>query len=369
MKSQTSAFELSCVIRELQDLMSAKVEKIYLNEKDLLIVLHVPSTGKRFLRINVPDFAYIASYRGTFPEKPGGFCMFLRKYLSNARLREVNQLGFERIAEFVFERKEGKYRLIAEFFSTGNLILCTDEHIIMNPLENQKWKDRTVRGRVEYKYPQKKYNFLLLKEEELSVLLKESNRDSVVKTLAIDLGLGGTYSEELLFRAGIDKARKVLKPEEISALFSEMKKLRTEKVKGTVIGKEIVPIELRSMGDDHGKGRASFKTFNEALDSVLSEAKEKEEAAVVEVKEKEHKTKVEKILASQLEDIKRLEQEADVNQKKGELIYTNYRLVSEILAELSKAKKKYTLKEMKEKLKGHRIVKDINNEEVVIQLD
>ena len=66
-----------------------------------------------------------------------------------------------------------------------------------------------------------------------------------------------------------------------------------------------------------------------------------------------------------------LRQQADENQRKGELLYENYQVVKDILDELNIAKKKYSWKEIKEKLKGHKLVKQINekDQEVVIEIE
>ena len=57
-------------------------------------------------------------------------------------------------------------------------------------------------------------------------------------------------------------------------------------------------------------------------------------------------------------------------RQKGELIYQNYQLIKEILDELNKASKKYSWKEIKEKLKGHKVIKEVNEKErkVIIEV-
>ena len=49
------------------------------------------------------------------------------------------------------------------------------------------------------------YNLFDLKEEDLSLLLKNSKKDSLVTSLATELGLGGLYSEEVCLISNIDK--------------------------------------------------------------------------------------------------------------------------------------------------------------------
>ena len=51
------------------------------------------------------------------------------------------------------------------------------------------------------------------------------------------------------------------------------------------------------------------------------------------------------------------------SREKGESIYHNYQLIKEVLEELNKASKKYSWKEIKEKLKEHKVIKEINEKD------
>ena len=59
------------------------------------------------------------------------------------------------------------------------------------------------------------------------------------------------------------------------------------------------------------------------------------------------------------------------NRKKAELIYKNYQLIKEILDEINKASKKYSWEDIKKKLKGHKVVKDVDvkDKRVVVDMD
>jgi len=237
----------------------------------------------------------------------------------------------------------------------------------MSALETKKWKDREIKKGLEYVYPKQKHNFLKLKQNELAELIKTSDKENLVKALAIDLGLGGLYAEELLLRAKIDKNKKKLIEKEISTLFDKVKELRKLKLSPTVVGKEILPVDMVSFQD---KEKHGFTTFNEALDNTLtkhiitkkSETHEKEATKKI--------SKEERILDNQGEHIIKLKKQADENQIIGEAIYHNYQLIDEILFEITKAKKNLDWKQIKEKLKGHKIVKQINekNQEVIVEV-
>jgi len=57
------------------------------------------------------------------------------------------------------------------------------------------------------------------------------------------------------------------------------------------------------------------------------------------------------------------------NNERAEIFYTNYNLIQNIITELKKARKKYSWKEIKEKLKDHKIIKDINEKEGKITIE
>ncbi|MBS3121367.1 NFACT family protein [Candidatus Woesearchaeota archaeon] len=369
MKTSISSIELACLVKEFQSLIDGKVNKIWLLEKELVIQLHIPNLGKKFLRIRSPDVVYLTDYKPETPEKPHGFCLFLRKYLDNARIRAINQVDFERILEIVLEKKEGKYHLFTELFVPSNFILTDDKNIIMSALETKKWKDREIIKGKPYEYPKLKYNFLKLKKEELKELVSSTDKENIVKALAMDLGLGGIYSEELLGRANLDKSKKELNDKEINALFKEIEHMRKLEIRPFIVeGKDVVPFDLICFKD---KAKQEFKNYNEALDKTLTEHNVTKKHQENEKETTKHISKEERIILMQEENIERLKKLIEENQQKGEAIYHNYQLIDEILKELNKAKQKYSWKEIGEKLKGHKIIKRINEKEktAVIEIE
>lgn len=364
MKNQLSALELHYLIKELKSLIGGKIDKIYNPEKnELLIQLHIPNTGKKMLRISVPNFLYITAHK-TKQEQPSGFCAYLRRKLANARLRSIDQKEFERIVELVFENKEGKFSLIIELFSKGNIMLLQDNRIL-SAIEYQKWKERTIKPKEEYIYPKKKYNLLKLTEKELSSLLKESDKESVVKTLAMDLGLGGIFSEEVCFSAKIDKDQPPKNLKDAKGLFNALKSLRDKKIAPSISGSEMMPFALESKESE----KTDFSSFNELLDSRLTKAQiEIAESASIKAKNKELE-KVRRIIDSQESTIKKLEKKEAEEREKAEAIYNNYQIINDILKQITAAKSKFTHKEIKERLKASKIIKDFNPENKTITVE
>ena len=107
------------------------------------------------------------------------------------------------------------------------------------------------------------------------------------------------------------------------------------------------------------------KTYNEILNNYFSKV------SIVQQKTKYQKQieKIHDIIKKQQEDIKKLEKQELENKKKAELLYENYKFVSEILDQLKKASKKYNWKEIKERLKGHKTIKEVTPSEKSIVLE
>ena len=319
MKYTLTALDLHFLINEFQDLINAKIDKIYQPVKeDFLFIFHVPGVGKKILRITLPNQMFITDFKGKTPQTPLHFCMMLRKNLSNARLRSIKQLGFERIIEFVFEKKEGKMKLFVELFSTGNVILCNEKEIIKSALVTKKWKDRTIRGNIAYEYPKRDYDVLKIDENEFTNVIKKSNKESIVKSLALDFGLGGKYSEEICLRAGVDKDTSRVDDKEIKNLFLEIKKLRTEKINAGIALKEkepydVSPIQMKSAEEFEIK---PFNSYSEALSEVLTTKVIEEQTKVAEAGHNKQLKRMEKIVNGQEDTIEKLKKVVVDNQKK-----------------------------------------------------
>ncbi|MFC2136145.1 NFACT family protein, partial [Bacteroidota bacterium] len=229
MKEEISSLELHYLVKEFQDIINGRVDKIYQDGRSFLITMHVRGKGRRLLKID-SNIIYLTEHKEEFAETPPGYCAFLRKYLSGGFIREIKQIDFERILEITFESKERKYFMIIELFSNGNVILCDEEYKVLSALESHKWKDRTVRGGIKYEHPPEQNNSFELYEKEFSEIIKNSKRDALVKTLAKEISLGGLYAEELCLLSKVDK---IMKPtlNEIKELHKQLKKLFSKKIK------------------------------------------------------------------------------------------------------------------------------------------
>ncbi len=369
---QISSLDLHFLVKELKELEGSRADRIYSSGKEeIYIQLHKSSVGKKIIRVLIGKSIFAAEAK-SIDETPSGFCMFLRKHLEGKFFDSIEQLEPERILKLTFKSKEESKFLYLEFFGKGNLILCNQDGIILDSLIHHQFKDRNVAPKEKYLYPIMAYNFFDINEKKLSELLNNSKKDKLVTSLAVELGLGGIYSEEICMLLEIDKN---IKPadfpqQKIKKFLAIIKKLIKSKVKAQIVYKDkqaldVTPIEL---GSHKNYEKKEFSSFSLALEHYFTN-----EVQLVK-KESPYTKKINelmRIMGEQGTAIKEMQTKEEEIRKNGEAIYNNYGLIKEILIELNKAKGKYSWEEIKEKLKGHKIVKEVNAKErkIIVEFD
>jgi predicted ribosome quality control (RQC) complex YloA/Tae2 family protein len=361
MKKNLSGLELKFVIAELQELVNSKVAKIYQPaKKEIYLQLYGQRIGKKLLRIAVPRFIYRAELRQTSPENPFGFCQSLRKHLEQSILTEIVQRGLERLVELRFQARDASYTLVVELFGKGNVILCSGDNILA-VMEPQRYKDRELKTRVNYVAPKASVDITSMSLKQLQEMLNGTDKTNLATFVAVELGLGGVYAEEVCLRAGLDKNKVKLSEKETEILHRTLKNLLETTAEPQVIdsGVDIIPFELKYY---ERANKQQFKTYNEALDFVLSKATiidEKDEASDAE------RQRLDKILKMQQESVAEMEKEIDDNQRKAEYIYEHYQEVRDILEKVNSELKKLSKEELVQKFG----LKDLNLKDKTITVN
>ena len=358
-KKSISGLELAALINELQALVRGTVSNIYhLGDKgELLIQIH--SNGKQLLKIIPGKLLCLTSVKEAMPERPTGFCMQLRKYLDHAYLKVVEQKDAERIVVFELDKKD-KYYLIVELFSKGNIVLTNDKYLIIGALENQNWKDRTVKPGEIYVFPPASINWKNIKEKELFELIHKSEKRNLATSLATDLGLGGVYAEEVCAVAEVDKNKlpKELTTTEGKKLFAALQKFmeQIKKPKGFIYEEQVAPFPLKEQ-----IVHKETETYNEAIDTLnpfeLTSPYNKKIQSLHNIIEEQETT------------IKKHEQSIIENTKKAELIYEKYAPLSKLLEIVKEMKKNKKWDEITLALRKEKKVKSVNLKDKKILID
>ena len=194
MKANMSGFDLRAIVGELSQYVGAYVKKSYMPHYEQIVLRINPKEASQFDLVIVRGSRVYTSNRDRpMPQTPPPFAMVLRKYLKNARMTAVRQLGFDRVLALDFDTKFGAMHLYVEVFREGNIILVDDEGIIIQPLTHAKYSGRILKKGVQYAPPPPANDPHDLDEAALSEIFANSERD-LVATLGGKANLGGTHA-------------------------------------------------------------------------------------------------------------------------------------------------------------------------------
>ncbi|MBI88165.1 MAG: hypothetical protein CMB67_03960 [Euryarchaeota archaeon] len=194
MREQSSSFEIARIVRELSEMIGARVRKTYQPHYEQIVVRlnqkGEPSTDLVIVR----GLRIYASHRDRpMPPQPSQFAMILRKHLNNSRLVEVDQFGFDRVIRLGFEHGGGRLSLVVELFRDGNVLLLDGNGIIVRPLTHAKYASRSLKKGVRYQPPPEAVDPRSISRTELDGIL-DGSEHALIRTLASRVNLGRIYA-------------------------------------------------------------------------------------------------------------------------------------------------------------------------------
>lgn len=282
---------LASVISEIKaEALGAKIEKIHQPEKDQIVILTRSIGGGRRILIdagaNNPRIGFSFTQKEN-PMTPPMFCMLLRKHLTGARLSEIEQPGFERVAIFVFETYDEmgfpcKRRLIAEVMGKYSNLIFTDESgkiiALLKTIDFTTSSLRQLLPGMRYEMPPKQEKANPLEAdlrsftEEYNKTPKEKGGDKFITTAY--LGISSALAREIVFRATrhTDTPLNYCTAEELWKSFSAvMEQIKMGEYSPTMISDEGgKPIEYSFTELTHYGApmqSRSFETLGELLDA------------------------------------------------------------------------------------------------------
>ncbi len=258
--------------------------------------------------INPPEFAFITKRK--FDCSADNLSMKIRKELGGARLIEVNQVNFDRIIQFKFNKAE----VTIELFSHGNIILTRDG-ITLSALRYENWKDREIRPKRKYAPPKPTVNPYDINLEEFTSIFTE---DNIMRSMVKHLKLGKDYIEKLISESGENKNS--AKPKNIQRMFNKMKEILEVLSPGIDTKPVVMPIT------DNFK---PMKSFNDALDEFYGNKLVKNKV----------NPKLEKRLDEQLKALSEMKKKAVEYKEIGDKIYEHMQDLKEILDKIKKMRK------------------------------
>ncbi|MDD2620046.1 MAG: NFACT RNA binding domain-containing protein [Syntrophomonadaceae bacterium] len=216
-------FTIRTLCSELNELLrNARIDKIYQPEKDELS-FSIRQFRMGSLRLLISANArwsrlHIDSAKKSNPVKPPAFCMLLRKYLEGGKIKEIEQIDFERIIQIRIEAlddfREWKDKLlICEFMGRhSNIILVNPEtNIIIDAIKrygSELSSYREVLPGKEYKAPppQGKLNPLAVAFEEFTRHMWEQDENSSLASAIFQVfsGISPFSAREICLGTGLD---------------------------------------------------------------------------------------------------------------------------------------------------------------------
>jgi predicted ribosome quality control (RQC) complex YloA/Tae2 family protein len=388
LKTELSSLDIAVITLELNHtIKESRINNIYqINHRTLLLKLGGAEGFRSSLIIEAAKRVHTSSYVFKTPLKPSNFCMALRKYIKNGKIKKIQQRLFERIIEIYIVRKGEKYCLIAELFGKGNIILVNPKNVILHSLSFRRMKDRNVlRGEI-YIYPPHIGEDPRFLNRESYNKIKDFASINIVSAISRFLSIGGFYAEEILLRADISKKTKCpsLKEEDLDSIFNTVQivlsRIESENTDAYVFlnkNKEwinVSPLKLKKYIDfEYSK----FSTFNKALDEYYIRIFFEEKITEVQDYSTQEIDKLERILENQEKTLIESKRKAKIYHEIGDTIYMHLNelhfLINSIMMKKRSGKKWEKIietwkKEKQISLNSSIVIKSLKSQTLLLQV-
>ncbi|MCK5150604.1 MAG: NFACT family protein [Candidatus Thorarchaeota archaeon] len=354
MKESMSNVDLRIILPELKEVAEgAFIKNIYQYGDVFVLKLYRPSGGTSQLLIQPGSRAHLTEFRRVAPRVPPKFCAVLRKYLRDRRIHSVTQHELDRILVLEVGDEEKSYKLVAELFGNGNLLLLDPEDNIFVARRYKKMRDRDIMPKAKYLFPPPRGVDVLTSDEyKLRDLIADS-KANMVRTLASRLNLDSQSCEEICALAGVAPTTKAvdLSEQNIVDLETGLKKFIVKVKDGSTkpcIVEDFEPDDdVEEYEPDlvaftpfefemyHEFTHRCFDSFSQSVDEFYGVLETEQEDEVEQSALDKERKRLQKIVEKQEEGISRLAKKAEKGKRKGELVYNHFQTVQEVLETVS----------------------------------
>jgi predicted ribosome quality control (RQC) complex YloA/Tae2 family protein len=270
---------------------------------------------------------YVTSFVLPAKKVPTHPAVILKKYLNNRKIISFSQNNLDRSCVIEFS----EYRLFCEFFPENNLILTDKENKILFFRKQFSISQKKLKHNTIYEQEQTRGN---PQKTSAKNVIEATESKNMTKTLANTIGTAPALIETALKEARIKKKEQDTrispqKAQKIADKIREVHEINEEKYFPVLLGNYVYPIDMKTPTQ---KKLSSINAFLDEYNKPLFETKGNEET-----KKDDFTTRTEKSIEQQFEAKKRLEDEVKKNQLKGELIYSHYSDLDELIGCLKRA--------------------------------
>ncbi|TFG12542.1 fibronectin-binding domain-containing protein [Candidatus Thorarchaeota archaeon] len=348
MKDTMSNVDIRLILPEIKEVAEgAFIKNIYQYGDVFVLKLYKPGIGTTQLLIEPGKRIHLTDYRRVAPRFPSKFCSVLRKYLRDRVISSFEQYDLDRIVIIEVGDDENSYKLVAELFGNGNLLLLDPDDVIFVAKQYKKMRHRDLVPKAKYEFPPLRGRDILSEDRISAEELVEGSEKNIVRTLIYGLNLDSLSCEEVCELANIEGTTKAseLNEDGLNSLNQAIARF-AEKVENGVKEPRIVldeeeeaiaflPFEFQVYDE---LKHEEYETYSRAIDEFYGVTIGEEERAEEEDAFQREKKRLQKIIEKQEESMEQLEEKAETMRKHGELIYANFPHIQEILRTISQAR-------------------------------
>ena len=355
MKDSMSNIDIRLMLPELREAAEGSfIKNVYQYGEIFVLKLYQPGGGSTNLLIHPGTRAHLTEYARKAPRQPPHFCTVLRKYLKEKRVVSIKQHDLDRILIIEVGSDDETYKLVAEMFGMGNMLLLDPNDTIFVAMRYKRMKDRDIIPKAQYVFPPLRGEDLFsINDESFETLLIDSNAN-IVRTLASRLNLDSLSCEEICALSSVSP--KIMIPEIDSQTLADLKSGFSEfigKLKAGVSKPSVVlDIELSEDEDApeyvafspfpfrlyNEMPSQSFDTFSQTLDEFFGVSDGELEDEELQSALSKEQQRLQRIIDKQGEGIESLKKKAEQQRVIGELIYSHFTITQEVLETVSKAR-------------------------------
>lgn len=282
---------LACTLSEIRKTaLGARIEKVYQPERDEIVLQMRSFEGGKRLVINAGSnnarigFSDISKEN---PQNPPMFCMLLRKYLQGAKLSEVSQAEFDRVAFLGFDTRdemgfECRRYLICELMGKySNLIFADGDKKIITAMRTADFSLDSMRqllAGMRYELPpaQNKINPLCVERAAFEEIFETFHEERGCDKLIVNsfMGIAPVVAREIVFKATghTDTPKKYCFVDEIWREFSSVvERIKSESFEPTLIldGEKCVEYSFIPILQYGGYESRSFESVGKLFDTYF----------------------------------------------------------------------------------------------------
>ncbi|MFW9907715.1 MAG: ribosome rescue protein RqcH [Candidatus Thorarchaeota archaeon] len=350
-----SNIDIRLILPELREVgEEAFIKNVYQYDNVFVLKLYKSGGGTTQLLIEPGRRIHLTEYNRKAPRQPPHFCTVLRKYLREKRIISIKQHDLDRIVIIEVGDDNESYKLVAELFGTGNMLLLDPKDTIFIAMHYKRMRDRNI-------IPKELYDFPPLRGEDLFNIDSKSfenmladSKANVVRTLASRLNLDSLSCEEICALSSVSP--KMMIPEMDNLSLKDLENGLNEFIQHLKTGVSFPNVVLNDepSDDEDDLGYIAFlpfkfklyqelptqefNSFSEAIDDFFGVSDSELEDEQVQDALSEEQKRLQRIIDKQNEGIDNLVSKAEKMRTAGELIYSYFTLIQEVLETVTKAR-------------------------------